>query len=462
MCGVDSVGQQGSDMKKKYLSTLGITLLFQAHILFAFSFPFLTQKESQQPTAAALPQQDIRQFEKTIALIHQYYIKPVDDKTLLDNAMNGMLTRLDPHSAFLDQEDLKTLDTTVSGEFAGIGLELTTDRGMLRVISPIHDTPAEKAGIKPGDLIIKVDNKLIQEMTVNEAVKHIKGKPGTTVSLTILRKDENKPLVMNIQREVVKLETVKAKMLAPGFGYVRLTLFQGPVAIQLRAAIEKLNAEANGKLKGFVLDLRSNPGGLLDVSAEVADLFLDKNTTNRYHNIIVYTKGRIPNSNLQYHSKSNDMIPGVPMAVLINGGTASAAEIVAGALQDYKRAVILGSRSFGKGSVQTIIPLDKEGALKLTTALYFTPSGREIQARGIEPDVIVPELAVDEKQITGLLDFDEANYDRHIENHDNSITQSKTQSLQQKSEQKKQLELAKSDYQLYEALMMLRGMHAVR
>lgn len=448
-------------MKKKYLATLIITLLFQANAIFAFSFPFFTQHH-QKPETIVLPQHDIQQFEKSIALIHRYYIKSVDDKTLLDNAISGMLTRLDPHSAFLDKEDLKNLETTISGEFVGVGLELTTERGMLRVISPIHDTPAEKAGIKPGDLIIKVDNKLTQEMTINEAVKHIKGKPGTTVSLTILRKGENKPIVVDIKREVVKLETVRSKMLAPGFGYVRLSLFQGPVAIQLRAAIEKLKNEANGKLKGFILDLRSNPGGLLDVSADVADLLLDKNTTNRFHNLIVYTKGRIPNANLQYHSKNGDLIPGVPIVVLINGGTASAAEIVAGALQDYKRAVIVGTRSFGKGSVQTIIPLDKNSALKITTALYFTPSGREIQAHGIEPNVIVPELSVDEKKITGLLDFDEATYDHHIENHDGGDSQSQKKALTQKEEQQKQLELAKSDYQLYEAMMMLKGMHAVQ
>jgi carboxyl-terminal processing protease len=216
-------------------------------------------------------------------------------------------------------------------------------------------------------------------------------------------------------------------------------------------------------LKGFILDLRSNPGGLLDVSADVVNLFLDKKATDRYRNLIVYTKGRIPHSDNNYYAKDNDMIPHVPMVVLINGGTASASEIVAGALQDYKRAIVMGTRSFGKGSVQTVIPIDEDSALKLTTALYYTPSGREIQARGIEPDVIVPELSVNEKQITGLLDVDEANYDRHIENNNGNDTVAKTpQDLNQKDQEKTQLKLAKTDYQLYEALMMLKGMHAMK
>jgi carboxyl-terminal processing protease len=300
-------------------------------------------------------------------------------------------------------------------------------------------------------------------MTISDAVKHIKGKPGTKVTLTIIRKGEDKPLSIAMTRETVKLESVQSKLLAPAFGYARLSIFQGPVAIQLHAAIEKLKSESNNQLKGFILDLRSNPGGLLDVSADVVNLFLDKKATDRYHNLIVYTKGRIKNADNNYYAKDNDMIPSVPMIVLINGGTASASEIVAGALQDYKRAIIMGTRSFGKGSVQTVIPIDENSALKLTTALYYTPSGREIQARGIEPDVIVPELAVNEKQITGLLDVDEANYDRHIENNNGDDTVAKTPlDIKQKDQEKSQLKLAKTDYQLYEALMMLKGMHAMK
>lgn len=449
-------------MIKKLLTAASILLLTQANTSPAFSLPFLSQN-TEQTENKILPKNEMDQFSKSIEAIQHYYIKKIDDRTLLDNAINGMVTRLDPHSSYLNKDELKNLETTVSGEFVGVGIELTTDRGMLRVISAIHDTPAEKAGIKPGDLIVKVDNKLIQDMTINEAIKHIKGKPGTNVTLTIIRKGEDKPLSINVKRETVKLESVKSKLLTPDFGYARLSIFQGPVAIQLHAAIEKLKNDSNNQLKGFILDLRSNPGGLLDVSADVVSLFLDKNKTERYHNVVVYTKGRIQNADSRYYAKDNDLIPNVPMVVLINGGTASASEIVAGALQDYKRAVIMGTRSFGKGSVQTVIPIDENSALKLTTALYYTPSGREIQARGIEPDVIIPELAVDEKQMTGLLDVDEANYDRHIENHNDDMTVVKTpRDLKQKDQEKSQLKLAKTDYQLYEALMMLKGMHAMR
>lgn len=449
-------------MIKKYLTAASILLLTQTQASHAFSLPFLSQNNDQTENKT-LSKNEMNQFSKSIEAIQHYYIKKVDDRTLLDNAINGMVMRLDPHSSYLDKDELKNLETTVSGEFVGVGIELTTDRGMLRVISAIHDTPAEKAGIKPGDLIVKVDDKLIQDMTINEAVKHIKGKPNTNVTLTIIRKGEDKPQHIIVKREVVKLETVQSKMLTPDYGYARLTIFQGPVAIQLRAAMEKLKSESNQHLKGFILDLRSNPGGLLDVSADVVNLFLDKSTTDRYHNLIVYTKGRIANSDSKFYAKDNDIIPHVPMVVLINGGSASASEIVSGALQDYKRAIIMGTRSFGKGSVQTIIPIDEDSALKLTTALYYTPSGREIQARGIEPDVVVPELAVNEKQITGLLDIDEANYNRHIENHNGDDIVAKTpRDLKQKDQEKTQLKLAKTDYQLYEALVMLKGMNAMK
>jgi carboxyl-terminal processing protease len=451
-------------MPKHYRKCLLLSalLLAQSHSACAFSFSSPSETNNQLKNNPP-NKREIEQFSKSIETIQQYYIKKVDDKTLLDNAINGMVTRLDPHSSFLDKDELKNLETTVSGEFVGIGVELTTDRGMLRVISAIHDTPAEKAGIRPGDLIVKVDDKLIQDMSVNEAIKHIKGKPDTNVNITIIRKGEQKPIVIPVKREIVKLEAVTSRLLSPGYGYVRLSLFQGPVAIQARTAIEKLKNESHGQLKGFVLDLRSNPGGLLDVSADVVNLFLDKKATEYYHNLIVYTRGRIQHSDIKYYAKDNDMIPNVPMVVLINGGTASASEIVSGALQDYKRAVVMGTRSFGKGSVQTVIPIDQDSALKLTTALYYTPSGREIQARGIEPDVIVPELSVNEKQLTGLLDLDESTYDRHIQNHNgDDIVAKKSLDMKETDEKRTQLELAKTDYQLYEALLMLKGMSAIK
>lgn len=429
---------------------------------FCVGFNNTVFSATETPSHTTLSEKQIETLSKAIQEIQKNYITPVDENTLMKNAISGMVTRLDPHSAFLEGRELDTLETTVSGEFVGIGVELTTERGMLRVISPIDGTPAAKAGLKPGDLIIKVNDKLIQDMTVSEAIDHIKGKAGTPVTLTIVRKNEEKPLIITITRETVKVQAVKTKILAPGYAYIRLSVFQGPVAQEVRQAILQFKKETHGNIKGLVLDLRNNPGGLLDASADVVDLFLNQKETARYHHLIVYTKGRIPNSDVSFSVKDEDIIPNVPMIVLINGGSASAAEIVAGALQDYKRALIMGSRSFGKGSVQTIIPINQNSALKLTTALYYTPAGREIQARGIEPDVIVPELSVDEKQMTGLLDIDEANYDHYIQNNANDGYEKKAHDAKRNEQQKAALKLAQEDYQLYEALMMLKGMHAVK
>ncbi|OGT26027.1 MAG: peptidase S41 [Gammaproteobacteria bacterium RIFCSPLOWO2_02_FULL_42_14] len=405
---------------------------------------------------------ELLELNNTIKAIQKYYITDVSTQKLMDNALRGMVSQLDPHSDFLDKRAMDELNTTVSGEFAGIGVELTIERGMLRVISPIADSPAARAGIKPGDLIVKIDDKIIQDMTVSNAINYIKGTPGTEITLTIIRKDEQKPLKLTMKREIVKIQSVKSKMLAPGYGYIRLAIFQGPVENKMKEAITKLKQESNGELKGFILDLRNNPGGLLDVSADVVDLFLDKNEkTNQYHHLIVYTKGRMPSSNIRFYAKPGDIIPNVPMVVLINGGSASASEIAAGALQDYKRVIVMGTRSFGKGSVQTVIPITKNSALKLTTALYYTPAGREIQARGIEPDVIIPDLTVDPKKITGLIDFDEANYDRHILNSDPNKIEQKPRDVDAQSQEKSISQLAVDDYQLYEALMMLKGLHAI-
>lgn len=408
-----------------------------------------------------LPRNQIKRFVTAIAIIKRYYIKNTGYNKLFGNAIRGMVSRLDPHSSFLDKQDLKDLRTTVSGQFVGIGVELTTQNGVLKVISPLEDTPAERAGIKANDFIIKVNGKLVKNMTLREAVRHIKGKKGTKVRLTILRSNMKKPLILSITRDTVKLVTVKKKLLENGYGYVRVTFFQGPVARELTRAIEQLKTKAGGRLKGFILDLRNNPGGLLDVSGKVTDLFLNSKGIKKYHDYIVYTKGRIPGSDITLKATPGDIIRGVPMVVLINGGTASASEIVAGALQDYKRAIIMGTRSFGKGSVQTVLPISQNSAIKLTTALYYTPAGRIIQAEGIEPNVIVPNLKVGQKDITGLLDFDEADYQNHLNNKkDKKAFRNRLKELKQ--QQINELKLAQKDYQLYEALVMLKGMHAMK
>src|SRR3990167_81046 len=407
-----------------------------------------------------LPRGDIQRFVTAIALIHNYYIKNVTNDTLFNNAIRGMIANLDPHSSYLDPEELKELKTTVSGNFVGVGIELTIAKnGLLKVVSPLDNSPAKKAGIQPGDIIIKIDKQLVRDLNLQEAVQRIKGKKGTTVMLTILRKGTEKPLKFTLTRADIHLISVTSKMLEKGYAYVRISFFQGPLEKQLRDTINQLKKESGGQLQGLVLDLRNNPGGLLDASADVANTFLNTKNIRQYNGVIVYTKGRIPSSDMKIKASPGDIIPGTPMVVLINGGSASASEIVAGALQDYKRAIIMGTRSFGKGSVQTVLPLGEDSAIKLTTALYYTPAGREIQARGIIPDVVVPELKV-KNTGNGLIAIDESDFDNHISGNNEDGN------LQAHSIRKKlldsQLKIAKEDYQLYEALMMLQGLNAVK
>jgi carboxyl-terminal processing protease len=396
-----------------------------------------------------------------MAVIKRYYIQPVSDETLFKNAIRGMVSSLDPHSSFLDSDDLRDLKTTVSGEFVGIGVELTTQDGALKVISPLEDTPADKAGIKPNDLIIKIDDKLVQNMTLRDAIHRIKGRRGSLVNLSILRKDVEKPLELSVPRDTIKIQSVKSKLLENGYAYVRISFFQGPVGGLLNDAIESLRAKSKIPLKGLILDLRNNPGGLLDESAKIAGMFLDSaEIDKKYNGLVVYTKGRMPGQDIEFKAHPGDIIKGVPMVVLINGGSASASEIVAGALQDYHRAIIMGTRSFGKGSVQTVFPINSDNAIKLTTALYHTPSGRVIQARGIEPDVSVPDLRVESSKINDLLNIDESEFENHIAG-TNETTAEEKRSGAGKKKREGELKLAKEDYQLYEALMMLKGMSAL-
>lgn len=439
-------------------SFFGLGLSFLTSTL-AIPHPLLptitpTQIENQNDE---LSKKDIQRFVTTIALIHRYYIKNVDNDELFNSAISGMIASLDPHSSYLDTNDLKELKTTVSGEFVGIGIELTLSKDrLLKVISPLDDSPAARAEIKPNDFILKINGQLVQNMSLPEAVSRIKGKKGTSVTLTVLRKFTDKPLIFNITREPIHLISVKSKMLEPGYGYVKITFFQGPVVTQLHEAISKLKTESNSHLKGLVLDLRNNPGGLLDVSAGVADSFLDSNKIHQYNDYIVYTQGRVPGADIEIKATPGDLIPNTPMVLLINGGSASASEIVAGALQDYKRAIIMGTPSFGKGSVQTVLPIGHDDAIKLTTALYYTPAGREIQEKGIIPNVTVPEFTIKPAEMG--LTLDEADFQNHLPN--DMVKSSKTAVEQEKKLLEAQLELAKTDYQLYEALLMLHGLNA--
>jgi carboxyl-terminal processing protease len=421
-----------------------------------------------------IPVQDIQRFSTVIAQIKRYYIESPSDKVLFNNAIRGMLMNLDPHSAILDEDDLKDLQTVTTGEFGGIGIEIIPENGYIKVISPLDDTPAFKAGVKAGDMIVRINDKIIRKMTVRDAINMIRGKRGTSVELTILRKGEKKPLRFNVMRDVVKVASVKSKMLEPGYAYVRVVFFQAPAADDLKNAITKLQRDTKGKLKGLILDLRNNPGGLLDSAIHISDLFLDAPKL-KFDSLIVYTKGRIPGSDIRAKTTPGDIIEGVPMVVLINGGSASASEIVAGALQDYNRAIVMGTRSFGKGSVQTIIPIDRTTGIKLTTALYYTPAGRSIQATGIVPNIIVNELKVNKDTDDKLLDdIDEKGLSGHLGNPKGNestkgnetpkdIGSKEPNSLMNPTEEESApptSPLVYEDYQLFEALNMLKGIHA--
>jgi len=460
----------GADKEKRTMRRYWAQLAFLACLISGFTGNALAEKtikldpsqhDSQiDNTSIKLPREQVQEFVKSIAIIKHYYIREVPDKKLFENAIKGMVSELDPHSSFLTADDLKELKTAVSGQFVGIGIELTTHEGALKVISPLEGTPADRAGIKAGDLIIKINGKIVRHMNLREAVNHIKGKKGTEVELTILRKGLDKPLDLKVTRDTINIKTVKHELFENKYGYVRITFFQGPVEELLQKAIKEMESKSNQKLAGLILDLRNNPGGLLAASAKVADTFLNSEKIHKYNDLLVYTEGRIPGSTIKFHMTPGDMTHGIPLVVLINGGSASASEIVAGALQDYRRAVVMGSRSFGKGSVQTVIPLTDDSALKLTTALYHTPSGRAIQAKGIQPNVSIPELEVTAKDIKGLVDIDESNYSNVIEGVGDK--QAYIDYLEKMRKQRKEeLKLAKKDYQLYEALMMVKGMASV-
>lgn len=399
-----------------------------------------------------LPLDELRTFTEVFAKIKNDYVEDVDDRKLLEDAIRGMLAGLDPHSTYLDKESYKELQEGTTGEFGGLGIEVGMEDGFVKVIAPIDDTPAKKAGIKAGDLIIKLDDTPVKGLSLNDAISRMRGKPGTDITLTIIRDGEEKPLVITITRAIIRVNSVRGRTLEPGFGYLRISSFQANTGHDLRKQLDKLSEENDYKLKGVVLDLRNNPGGVLNAAVEVSDLFLDKG-------LIVYTEGRIRNSQLKFNAKPLNVIRDLPIVVLVNEGSASASEIVAGALQDHRRAVIAGQQTFGKGSVQTILPMANEAAVKLTTARYFTPSGRSIQASGITPDIIIDKLAVEKLEDDGNGIVKEADLSGHLENpQDNGDTT--TNKNAEKAEEEKEVErpLSVTDYELYEALNILKGM----
>lgn len=405
--------------------------------------------------AQAVNDEDINRFTNTIVLIKDFYVQSVGDRTLLDDAIRGMVGGLDPHSEYLDDEAYKSLLMTTSGEFGGVGIEVTPEYGILKIVSPIDDTPAAKAGLKAADYIVAIDGKLVSEMSLQDAVEKMRGKAGSQVTLTVLRKGEKVPLTFKLTRQIIQIASVKSKMLDENFGYIRITQFQEPTAKLLTDAINNLKTANNGTLRGLILDLRNNPGGLLETAVQVTNDFLDSKNLNKYKDLIVYTEGRLPEAQYNAKATGNDILNGAPMVVLINGGSASASEIVAGALQDYRRAIIVGTTSFGKGSVQTVIPLDKTHALKLTTALYHTPSGRLIQNIGIVPDVQIEDLKVVKSNSDEDLSMIEPIKEYQLKNHLKGTESLVANAIISKNDTL----LARDDFQLFEALKILRTVY---
>jgi len=393
-----------------------------------------------------IPFEDLQAFTEVLSRIKSDYVESVDDKSLIEDAIRGMLSGLDPHSAYLNISEFADLKIGTTGKFGGLGIEVGMENGFVKVISPIDDTPAARAGVQASDLIIKLDDKQVKGMTLNEAVKIMRGKPNTDIRLTIVRQNEPKPLVITITREIIRVKSVKNRMLEPGYGYVRITNFQSRTATDLLKAISDLQKEAT--LEGLILDLRNNPGGVLTGAVNVSDAFINDG-------LIVYTEGRIDDSSHRYTATPGDSLNGAPMIVLINGGSASASEIVAGALQDHNRAIIMGTKSFGKGSVQTIQELRNGSAVKLTTARYFTPNGRSIQARGIVPDISLKTLKLSSSDSSGGASFSEKDLDGRLSNPDGDTDDTDTSEKANNDSEN----LAETDFQLFEALNLLKGLH---
>lgn len=426
----------------------GLILGLSLGLALTLGHGVLAKREQQ----AAVPLDELRAFTDVYARVKKDYVVEVDDKVLLENAIRGMLTGLDPHSSYLNEEEFKELQIGTTGEFGGLGIEVGMEDGFVKVISPIDDTPAQRAGVEAGDLIIRLDDQPVKGMSLNDAVKVMRGKKGTSITLTIVREGVDKPLKITIVRDVIRVKSVKNRLLEPGYGYIRITNFQSKTTRNLIDAIDKLEKENKGTLQGLILDLRNNPGGVLTGAVGVSDAFLEDG-------LIVYTEGRVEDSVLRYSATRGDVINGAPLVVMINGGSASASEIVAGAMQDHKRAIVMGSRSFGKGSVQTILPLKKNSALKLTTARYYTPSGTSIQAEGIEPDIVLENLKVSEVQQDDFSPLKESDLARHLENgNSEKQPENNPDSIPKEEEQP----LASRDYQLYEALNLLKGINILQ
>lgn len=404
--------------------------------MVAFAAPALAQNNNSETY------RQLNLFGDIFERVRADYVEEVSDETLIEAAVNGMLTSLDPHSSYLSPKNFRDMQTQTRGEFGGLGIEVTMENGYVKVVSPIDDTPAFRAGLKSGDLITHLDEEPVQGLTLSEAVEKMRGKVGSDLKLTI-RRTGREPFEVTVTRDIIKIRSVRSRMEGDDIAYVRITSFSEQTTSGMERALNRLKEEAGGKLKGVVLDLRNNPGGLLDQSVKISDAFLNQGE-------IVSTRSRRADEGQRFNAKPGDITDGLPIVILVNGGSASASEIVAGALQDHRRAIVLGTRTFGKGSVQTIIPLTGHGAIRLTTARYYTPSGRSIQAKGIDPDIVVEQSRIEkidqpqrrrEENLRGRLDNPGGGND----NDSNAV-------------QAEEGETTPVDYQLSRALDLLRGL----
>lgn len=426
-------------IKQRIISLMFCSILCSFSGQAALAQTALDSKNGDQ--AATLPLDELRTFVEVFERIKSAYVEPIDDKTLMNNAIKGMVSNLDPHSAYLDNKMYNNLEEMATGQFGGLGIEIEQSDGFIKIVAPIDDSPAANAGIQSGDLIVKINDTPTKDMSLNDASISMQGKVGEKIDLTLVR-GTKKPFVVTLTRAKIQMKSVKAQLVEKGYGYIRISQFQTNTGKEVNKALSQLVKQNKGPLKGVVLDLRDNPGGVLQAAIDTVDQFVDKG-------LVVYTKGRLPNSELHFYTNIGDPSNGVPLVVLVNNGSASASEIVAGALQDLNRAVIMGTRSFGKGSVQTILPVNKKEALKLTTALYYTPKGRSIQALGIEPDIVVSQATV--SQAKPGFEVREADLQNHLNNAKKGMT-SNTNDADN---------LQIKDYQLSQAISLLKGLSVV-
>lgn len=410
-----------------------------------------TAEEKKEKKDATDTYRQLNLFGDVFERVRAQYVESKEDEELVENAIRGMLSALDPHSSYLDADDFKDMQVQTRGEFGGLGIEVTMENGFVKVVSPIDETPAFKAGVQAGDYITHLDSEPVLGLSLSEAVDKMRGKVGSTLTLTIVREGADEAMDVDIVRDIIKIQSVKHRIEQEDIGYVRITTFNQNTMPGVEKAMKAIKAEAGDKIIGYVIDLRNNPGGLLDQAISVSDAFLDKGE-------IVSTRGRNENDTKRDNSTPGDLADGKPIIVLVNGGSASASEIVAGALQDHRRAIVLGTQTFGKGSVQTIIPLPGHGAMRLTTARYYTPSGRSIQAEGVEPDIIIEQAKLEEagskgkrtseKDLRGAL-----NNDSKIKSKVKALLDQEAESSDKENEENSK----PADYQLDRAIDLMRG-----